>query len=248
MRATPPGASPAHPRLNPFALPSDTTARFVLLIVAVLSASVFAYNLLAYALPSTQVRLNRAVACVSAVERTPDSENPLPIEARARVQRAEEDCRRPVRLWVGSVVGLGTFAVFLVALVVYVLIPAWKIRRRHLVPLRAEDAPELVAEFDALCHEAELRRAPTLLWNPLAIGGDALAFGRSDRTYVAVGAGPAVEYYVNRESAMAVLRHELAHLVNRDVTKAYAALSLWYAFLLAGVWVAATTRGTRRRR
>ena len=33
----------------------------------------------------------------------------------------------------------------------------------------------------------------------------------------------------------AVVRHELAHLRNRDVDLTYATVSLWYAFLLVGV-------------
>jgi hypothetical protein len=42
------------PRLNPFAFPSDTDFRFVLLIVSVLGASLFIYRAVYFSIPSTR--------------------------------------------------------------------------------------------------------------------------------------------------------------------------------------------------
>jgi Zn-dependent protease with chaperone function len=122
-----------------------------------------------------------------------------------------------------------------VALAIYVLVPVWKIRRRDLVPVDEEDAPDLVASVRDLSRQAGLGRSPKLLWNPLAPGGGAIAFGRFNRPYVAVGAGLVMQFYTEPKPALAVIRHELAHIVNRDVSKTYLALSLWYAFVLAGL-------------
>ncbi|HEX2275368.1 MAG TPA: M48 family metalloprotease, partial [Acidimicrobiales bacterium] len=52
---------------------------------------------------------------------------------------------------------------------------------------------------------------------------------------MAVGAALVVQYYTNPEATESVLRHEVAHVVKRDVSKAYLAQSLWYSFLLAGL-------------
>lgn len=225
----------APPRLNPFALPSDTTSRFFLLIVAVLAASVFAYNLLSYELPSTEARFAASQRCTAAAEARPLPETMAPIEKDRLFAQAQEDCKRPYLRWVAAVIFAGALGVLLVALLLYALTPTWKIRRRRLVPLEEDDAPELVRSFGDLCHEAGLERPPELLWNPLEPSGGALAFGRFGRFYVAVGAALVVQYYTNPGATEGVLRHEVAHVVNRDVNKAYLAQSLWYSFLLAGL-------------
>ena len=85
----------APPRLNPFALPSDTTSRFFLLIVAVLAANVFAYNLLAYELPSTEARFVASQRCTAAAEARPLPETMAPIERDRVLAQAREDCKRP---------------------------------------------------------------------------------------------------------------------------------------------------------
>ena len=228
--------APPSPRLNPFALPTDTTSRFALLVVAVLSASLFAYMLLSFALPSTQERLVRAEQCAEArVAATPVPPTAGENDRTRIVDQARLDCRRPVLRWEALIVGAGVGALTLIAVGLYALVPTWKIRRRRLVPLEEEDAPELVERFRQLCREAGLARPPRLLWNPLTPGSSALAFGRFNRSYVAVGAGLVVQYYTEPDAAVAVLRHELAHVVNRDVSKTYLAFSLWYAFVLAGL-------------
>jgi len=48
------------PRLNPFVLPSDTDFRFVLLIFAILSASIFIYSSLYFFVPANADSSNAA--------------------------------------------------------------------------------------------------------------------------------------------------------------------------------------------
>ena len=232
----PSGDGPGLPlRLNPFALPSDTTSRFLLLIVAVLSATLFAYSLLAFVLPSTQDRLSRARECLTATESIVLPDNTLGIDREKILARAQDGCWRPVLHWQAAIVVLGVVAVVLVAVLLYILVPSWKIRRRRLVPLEEEDAPELVARFRALCDQACLFHPPRLVWNPVGAASGALAFGRFRQTYVAVGPTLVVQYYTDPDAAEVVLRHEVAHLVNRDVNKTYLAVSLWYAFVVVGL-------------
>jgi Zn-dependent protease with chaperone function len=222
-------------RLNPFALPSDTTSRFVLLIVAVLTASVFAYNVLSATLPATQTRFLDSQRCVEGAQARSVPDTVEPIDQERLIAQARDACRRPYQHWVAAVILLGVLGLLFVALTLYLAIPSWKIRRRRLVPLEEDDAPELVDSYHELCRQAGLSRAPALLWNPLAPRGGALAFGRFGRYYVAVSASLVVQHYTNREATMAVLRHELAHVANRDVNKTYLAQSLWYAFVVAGL-------------
>ena len=123
-------------RLNPFSFPSDTTLRFILLIVSIIGASLFAYYVLFTPLALFQ--------------------------------------DRTLALWMigGVTVLLG------VAALIYWLSPTWKIWRRELEPLGAEDMPELVSYLDDLCHEVELSRPPIYKLNPLNPAPSGLAFGR----------------------------------------------------------------------
>lgn len=203
--------------------------------MAVLTASMFTYYLLSFSLPSAGARYLEARRCQVEAEATPIPPNASELDREIIVLRRQDACFRPARLWHASVVVAGVLGLLLVALAVYVLVPVWKIRRRRLVPLGEADAPELVAGFHELSLQAGLARPPELLWNPLVSRGDAVAFGRFKRSYVAVGAGLVVQYYTDTQAARAVLRHEVAHVVNRDVSKTYVALSLWYAFVAAAV-------------
>lgn len=218
-------------RLNCFAFPSDTASRFFLLILATVGSAIFLYSSMFIALPGEAERAARTNLCAQEALSAPSVTNE---EIRRAGERAGE-CyqsftRRQIAFTLGSLGGLA-----LVAGGFYLLTPPWKIRRRRLVPLCAEDAPEVVATFNRLCAEAGLAYRPTLLWNPLNRGGGALAFGRAGRYYVAVGAGLVTRYYLDRDAVTAVLRHELSHFVNRDVNKTYLTMSIWWAFLVVAL-------------
>lgn len=222
-------------RLNPFALATDTTARFALLIVGVLSSSLFVYFLLVLSLPSTQTGFREVERCVVAAESTFVPGGAGPLDSELILNRAKDECGRSWEARVAVLVLLGVLGVLLVTLLLYSVLPGWKIRRRRLTPLEEDDAPGFLGSFHALCCEEGLKRNPVLLWNPLSTTGTALAFGGSRRSYIFLSGGLVAQYYSDRQATMTVLRHELAHVVNGDVTKTYLALSAWYAFLLAAL-------------
>lgn len=218
-------------RLNCFAFPSDTASRFFLLILATVGSAIYLYSAIFFALPGEAERAAHVSLCAEQGMSVPVSTNEEMLLLAERVGECFKSFnRRQIAFTAGSLGGL-----VLVAGGLYLLTPPWKIRRRRLVPLSADDAPEVVATFNQLCAEAGLASRPTLLWNPLNRGGGALAFGRAGRYYVAMGAGLVTKYYLDPDAVTAVLRHELSHFANRDVNKTYLTMSIWRAFLVVAL-------------
>ena len=125
----------------------------------------------------------------------------------------------------------GTAALLLVAAALMLATPLWITRRRRLRPLTAEDAPAAVAEIRELAREAGVRE-PRVFWNPLDASSGGLAFGHPGRYSIAVGGGLVVKQATDPPAFRAIIRHELAHIRNRDVGITYFTLSSWYALLL----------------
>ena len=233
MSTTDPG--PARPaRLSPFVFPSDTTFRFALLVVAVLGANLYVWNWIWLAAGSDQLEVaNAYFACTTehqaALARVTD------VDSFAAANDALSACirhvQRPLAAWMLG----GTLVLLAVAAAIALALPRWIVRRRGLRPLRQEDAPALVGELAALAREAELREEPRWFWSPLDPSPTGLAFGRPGSHAVALMGGLATRQIADPPAFRSVVRHELAHLRNRDVDLTYATLSLWYAFLLVGV-------------
>jgi hypothetical protein len=101
--------------------------------------------------------------------------------------------------------------------------------------LTAADAPAVTAEIAVLAREAGLGEPPGLVWDPLDRSPTGLAFGHAGRYTIAVTGGLVVRQALEPEAFRAVVRHELAHIRNRDVDLTYFTISLWYAFLLGAV-------------
>ncbi len=214
------------PQPDPFAFPSDTDFRFVLLIVAVLGASLFIYK---WFVPSTQ-QTEAAVQCLITLQA---------MQARQGNALAPMDDFRQCGAHVAGInsawmVG-GTALVLALAALIYWVLPSWKIRHGKLVPLSADDAPEVVTSLADLCREAGLAYAPTFLWNPLNPAVSGLAFGRRGRYYVAITGGLVTQYYTDQAAFRAVILHELAHLRNADVDKTYFTVTVWWAFVIAAL-------------
>jgi Zn-dependent protease with chaperone function len=233
-------SAPQKPRLNPFAFPSDTDFRFVLLIVTVLAVSIFYILLLVVAndIPFIQQKwADGYTACGYQVfgtnfdqllNQVADSS----VDYNTALWDQYYACKLPFEiektLWV-----LGCITLLIgIATLLYWFFPAWKIRRDRLLPLTVEDAPEVVKFLTGLCREVELKQSPTFLWNPLNNTSSGLAFGRLGKYYVALSGGLVTQFYTDPSAFRAVLLHELSHLKNADVDKAYFATAIWQAFLL----------------
>jgi hypothetical protein len=141
------------------------------------------------------------------------------------------ELNRPLGWWmlagVGGLLGVTT--------VIYWVFPVWKVRRGGLVPMESEDAPEVMRTVEGLCSQAGQHPAPLIVWQPLVAVPAALAFGRIGRRYVALTGGLVMQHYTDPAAFRAILLHELAHLRNGDVDKAYFAIAAWHSFLLTAV-------------
>ncbi|MCK5427884.1 MAG: M48 family metalloprotease, partial [Anaerolineales bacterium] len=218
-------SSDSSPRLNPFIFPSDTDFRFALLIVSVIGVSLIIYQMLYNTVPGVLERsLATQVRCMESAE-----------AAHPNDPFAQSDAFEGCMLPADRVRALGIFGavVFLlvVAGLIYWYMPTWKIRRSQLVPLSAEDAPDVVAYLADLCGEVGLAQPPIFLWNPLNPNPNGVAFGRWGRYYVSMTGGLVGQFYTDRAAFRAVMLHELSHLLNGDVNQTYLAVAIWWAFV-----------------
>lgn len=230
------------PRLNPFAFPSDTDFRFILLIVSVVGASLFIYSTVYFSIPATRnYWLNVQNQCWAIRPQPPVNLDDYTTPENKAAQLAFEQCRAPAErsnaFWILG----GTLTLLAGAGLIYWTYPARKIRREHLVPISPEDAPDVVAYLDNLCRAMKLPQRPFFLWNPLNLTSGGLAFGRWGKYYVCLSGGLVTQFYTDLPAFRAVVLHELAHLRNADVDRTYLAVAVWQAFLLLGLLPLAVT-------
>jgi Zn-dependent protease with chaperone function len=206
------------PRLNPFAFPSDTTFRFGLLIAAVLGANLYVWQWIAITTRTDDAdHIAATLDCLSLTGS--DGFTPCVNEL--------------YRYQVGWMLG-GTVGLLVAAAALMLAAPLWITWRRKLRRLEHADAAPVVDRVAELAREQELD-PPRIFWNPLDGSAGGLAFGHPGRYSIAIGAGLVVKHTTDGPGFDAVLRHELAHIRNRDVGITYLTLAVWYAFLLVAV-------------
>jgi peptidase M48-like protein len=209
---------PRAPRLDMLRFPSDTDARFALLIAAAAGASLFAYDWLVLGLLREAFN-NIYRACDQAGATIP----------------MIKVCVEPFERWQASLICVGVALLFVVALVIYWVFPAAMIRRRRLIALDDAGLPAIAAALIELSRLAGLRRPPIALLDPLNTAGGGLVFGRIGARYIVLQGGLVARFFDDRATFRAVVLHELAHLRNGDVDKTFFALSIWYAFVVVAL-------------
>ncbi|MFC1466277.1 MAG: M48 family metalloprotease [Candidatus Brachytrichaceae bacterium NZ_4S206] len=233
--------------MNPFLFPPDTDFRFLLLIVAVASASLFIFGVIYNAIFDQQI-FTVIQDCLArtpfATPERPDLSgsaldrmgNMSPILSNwSATNQVRKACIEGWELAQGLAALGGLAAVLAMAFAIYWLTPTLKRRQLKLSPLTADDAPEALAYLHDLCEETGLRTKPDFVWNPLDGRVSGLAFGHLRRKFVAVSGGLVSLFYSDRTAFRAIALHELAHLRNGDVDKTYFSLAIWPAFVLAAL-------------
>jgi Zn-dependent protease with chaperone function len=228
-------------RLNPFALPSETGFRFLLLVSATLGSALFAYNWLYFTLSDRHHELLVTLRCDAqfggALNDLGGSSpaGSTGIDRFAHRTHGFTSCMsavtHPKGYWmIGGVAGLT-----LLAFLLYAAMPYWKIRRGRLVPFTAQDDEQVLAELHALCVQAGVTRTPTFVWDPVDPSVSGQAFGAFGRNRIFLPGGVIAKRYTDPDVFHAVVLHELAHIRNRDVDRYYLTVAIWDAFLVAAV-------------
>jgi Zn-dependent protease with chaperone function len=241
-------------RLDPFVFPSETTLRFALLIVSVISASLFIYNRFYWGYRITQIDVesfvNLAGACFSQANAGSTSIFSDPrililgektneaAQAAKTIRNTVRECLEPhtkevLNAALFSVGGVGILVSL--ASLLYSLFPVLMIRKEGLMSLENQaDMEDIVVYLQSLCQEIGIR-PPKFLQKPLdrAIGGR--AFGALGQYYVVLPIGLLILFDQDRDKFRAVMLHELSHLRNQDVDKIYFSVAMGFAFVIVAL-------------
>ncbi|WP_168200885.1 M48 family metalloprotease [Allokutzneria sp. NRRL B-24872] len=205
-----------------------TTVRFALLMVLVIAASGALMSVVLEGLSGAGSRV-----CELAGGADPDA-GILQIKLALMDQFAQvEECGRrfsPGLPWWSA--AAWPVAVLVGAVVVFLALPAWRLRSRRVVPLDVADrSGAILRVVEAASATAGLRRAPKVVVEPLARSAAAVAFGSNRRPVVCLSGGLVVCATTRPEYFRAVLLHELAHIRHGDITLTYATVALWRVFV-----------------
>jgi Zn-dependent protease with chaperone function len=223
----------AGPRPNPFAMPSATAVRFALLAIAT-STAIFIWG---GASLSTLIEPPTTDSAYYACESqywgnvTHRGGNADPSALGTYIGHLPSSNCGPhssVSRWPNFAV-LAFF--WLIVLVVYWWMPAWRLRRRRLLPLPFDEIPALSSYLAELRRTAGVTEEVTFVANYLDPGVSGLAFGRLGRRYVALSVGMLALFDRDRPVFRAIVLHELAHLRNRDVDIAFITIAVSRTYL-----------------
>ena len=214
-------------RLNPFAFPSDTTFRFLLLIAAIVGVSLLAFDWLYGQFADLRAEAAALLACSAGLPT-----DPTQVATDAQLV-AFRSCLAAVNGTRLDAVLVGVVALVIGGGVAYGIAVA-RLRRRYRVLDRA-DAPELVAQIDALAGEIGVEPAPGLRWQPLDRRALGLAFGQPGHRELALTGGLVPLTVRDPAAFRAIVLHELAHLRNGDVDLSYYAIGIFRAVLVLAI-------------
>ncbi|MFF4579564.1 M48 family metalloprotease [Streptomyces sp. NPDC001389] len=212
---------------GPFALPSGTTVRFVLLIASVAAVTALAVNATATVVLNA-LNLEELQAYLDCVGRAgAEAARRRAEDPAVFVPDFESGCTDP-RGTAGRLLPLAATGCLVLALAgVYLALPRWRSVRRGYRPLTG--MPELSAYLTALLRETGVRARVAFLTEPLDPTVAALAFGRAGRRQVLLSGGLLALYGRDRPAFRAVVLHELAHIRNRDLDIGFLTLIVWRA-------------------
>jgi Zn-dependent protease with chaperone function len=214
-------ASSRPARLNPFAFVSDTTFRLVLLLVFVIAADVWDWQTIAGKWFGLDQSFEKCLGSV-----------PLIGESMLQGPSAKiyKHCASTKVMAELPGVGIGVSLLFTATAILYYFYPTLRVRRLRLRRYTQENDAPFRAVLAELCIAAGLKRPPEFWENRLGSWAP-FVFGHSGCYRVAISGGFKHRCGANPELFKAVMLHEFAHIRNGDVSKAYFALAIWWAFV-----------------
>ncbi|MEU6075789.1 M48 family metalloprotease [Micromonospora sp. NPDC047074] len=214
--------------------PTASRVRFGVLVGAVLAAGLVFFLTIELHLPGrTQaaVSLNGCTEAFEAGQPAAGDDQ----ELRRALAAEFRSCLRPVLTGQVAFAAAGLAALAGVAALGYAGHPRWLVRRHRLLRLSTTASPRLVADLDELARTAGLARTPSWWLAPGRRTTGGQAFGLPGRRRVALDAGLLVLRARDLPAFRAVVRHELAHLRNRDIDMTYLTVWIWRAFVVVAV-------------
>jgi Zn-dependent protease with chaperone function len=216
------------PALRPDALGNDSTMRFVVLLLTVVTASVYLFQSLWF--------VARGNVFIDAVQRCGSTDTGAGLlgitTADAQRQLA---CQSGVSREQVLFAATGAALVLLTAWVLYRVRPTWREHRDHLTPLDPRDGAALAAGVEDMCRAAGLDRVPGIRVDATNPAVRAFAYGSGTDIRIGATGGLIVQAALDPPAYRAVVRHELGHVANRDVPWTYFTVSVWWAFLVCAV-------------
>ena len=213
-------------KLNPFALPTETDARFLLLMISAPALALVLSILLRYTLNPDALNPFSAV---------PQAPGDLPLD---EFFQAEVEFGRQLMLASISSLILPLLLIgltFLLAAIFYYDHPRRIRRQKDTVPLALQSDSRFVQELTTLSTQAGLQSLPSIELGKKLNSQDGQAFGVGHQKSLYLDGGLRVLLRKSVENFRAIIRHELAHIVNRDIGRTYFAQSLWSAVIIVTI-------------
>ncbi|MEO6082060.1 MAG: M48 family metalloprotease, partial [Umezawaea sp.] len=204
-------------RVDVLAFPAATTARFLVLVAAMVAAGLFAgsavFNTAAVGGSAWSADVGACAATAAGASDDPAAQQAAFLDCAASAERER------IAFALGAAVVL-----LLGALVVMVLAPVL-IQRRYRLTLPRANMTRTVDRVQVLAAEMGLRTPPLVVLGSSKLG-DAFCFGRPGAYRIALPLKLAVK--PGKPLFDAAVRHEVAHLRHHDVGWSWLANAVWY--------------------
>jgi len=122
------------------------------------------------------------------------------------------------------------FLILLIICLIYRRLPGKKIKQLKLKNFNKSDHCKCINEL----HDKYLSnmKLPTLVYQPKDTSIDAFTFGTKKQLYIYIPGGLVRKFRSNINAFESIFLHEMGHIMNKDVEKAYLAISTWKSFLI----------------
>jgi len=200
--------APKKQRLNPFAFPSETNVRFTLLVIAAL--------MLAF-----DVGLSAGVLKLNTPAIDANLNDPVSVE-KGLVEWNQT-------LVQSALPGVLILSLLILATIIYRVYPNRIRRKKNLQLMTRSSDPKYMDAIQNLVSLSGISPAPSIEAAPGLRSVDGQAFGLPNHYILRLGGRLRLLLRQNPDSFRAIVLHELGHIANADVARAYFAQAIWIA-------------------